>query len=48
MKKDTELHKKEFKQAKQPILLQEEVNGCLGIWEVFVSHLKFNRLFYLV
>lgn len=42
------LHKKEFQQAKQPILPHQGVIGCLGIWEVFVSHLKLYRLFYLV
>lgn len=31
MKKDTELHKKINQQTKQPILLYEEVIGCLGI-----------------
>ncbi|MDQ0657277.1 hypothetical protein QF041_002044 [Paenibacillus sp. W2I17] len=31
MKKDTELHKKINQQAKQPILLYDEVIGCLGI-----------------
>lgn len=34
MKKDTELHKKDKptnQQTKQPILLYEEVIGCLGI-----------------
>jgi|GEM_PF-4244654 len=31
MKKDTDYIKKEFQQAKQPILPHEEVIGCLGI-----------------